>query len=299
VLRQYLQLVRLPNTFTASSNILTGYFALVLPSYANVSDLVILMLSSALLYLSGVVFNDYFDIEVDQKERPFRPLPSGKITKQKAFIIAAASMITANGLAFSVSSTSLVITIILSATVIGYDYRLKHTVVGPMTMGCARFLNIFLGASPALLAVIFLHNNFLLVRILVVGVSVFLYILSISMLGRMEIGTIRSIRPVIAPFLIIFAVIAIIVFATFSMIFQIDLVLSLILFSGVMIITFKRTIFQDFSSVGIQRAIKTMVISIIVLDSVFVSGTAGLYYGLATLLFIIPSMIFARKLYVT
>lgn len=299
MLRQYLLLVRLPNTFTATSNVLTGYFALVLPSYVNVSNLVILMITSALLYLSGIVFNDYFDIEVDRKERPFRPLPSGKVTKQKAFIIAVASMIIANGLAYSVSAASMVIAILLSATVIAYDYRLKATVIGPMTMGCARFLNVFLGASPALLAVMILHNNFSLVRILVVSMSVFLYVLAISLLSRMEIGTIRSVRTVISPFLIIFAVITIIVFATFSMIFQIDLVPSLILFSGVIVITFKRTAFQDFSSVGIQRAIKTMVLSIIVLDSVFVSGTAGLYYGLATLLFIIPSMILARKLYVT
>jgi hypothetical protein len=159
VLRQYLLLVRLPNTFTATSNILTGYFALVLPSYVNVSNLVILMITSALLYLSGIVFNDYFDIEVDRKERPFRPLPSGKVTKQKALIIAVASMIIANGIAYSVSAASLVIAILLSATVIAYDYRLKATVIGPMTMGCARFLNVFLGASPALLAVMILQDG--------------------------------------------------------------------------------------------------------------------------------------------
>jgi 4-hydroxybenzoate polyprenyltransferase len=299
MLKQYLLLVRLPNTFTAPSNILSGYFAIVLPSYANVADLVILMLSSALLYLSGIVFNDYFDIEVDRKERPFRPLPSGKVTKQKAFIIAAASMITANALAFAVSATSLIIAIILSASVIGYDYRLKHTVIGPITMGSARFLNVFLGASPALLSLMFLHNNFLLVRILFVSVSIFLYVLAISMLSRLEIGTTRSIQTITRPFLIIFAVIAMIVFAAFARIFQIDLVVSLILFVGIIIIAFKRTIFQDSSSVGVQGAIKTMVLSIIIVDSVFVSGTAGLYYGLTTLLLIIPSMILARKLYVT
>ena len=91
MLRQYLLLVRLPNTYITRSNILAGYFAVILPSYTNVSDLAILILSSLLLYLSGIVFNDYFDMEEDRKERPFRPLPSGKVTKQKAFIIAAAS----------------------------------------------------------------------------------------------------------------------------------------------------------------------------------------------------------------
>jgi 4-hydroxybenzoate polyprenyltransferase len=51
------------------------------------------MASSALLYVSGIVFNDFFDIEIDRKERSFRPLPSNEITKQKALIIATVSLI--------------------------------------------------------------------------------------------------------------------------------------------------------------------------------------------------------------
>jgi len=61
-------------------------------------------------------------------------------------------MIIANVVAYAVSATSLVIAIILSATVLGYDYRLKKTVAGPIAMGATRFLNVFLGASPGLLA---------------------------------------------------------------------------------------------------------------------------------------------------
>ena len=93
------------------------------------------MLSSALLYISGIVFNDYFDIEVDRKERPLRPLVSGIITRKKAFTIAVAAMVTADFLAFTVSIASLIVTIILSATIIGYDCRLKQTMAGPGTMG--------------------------------------------------------------------------------------------------------------------------------------------------------------------
>jgi 4-hydroxybenzoate polyprenyltransferase len=285
--------------FTAPSNILAGYFAVIAPSYANVPHLAILMISSVLLYLSGIVFNDYFDVEVDRKERPFRPLASGQVTRQKAFIMAAASMVTANFLAFAVSTTSVIISIILSATIMGYDYRLKQTIAGPIAMGTARFLNVFLGASPALLALLFFQNEFLMVRIILVSMSVFLYVFAISILSRMEIGATRSIQTVITPFLIIFGVTGVILFAGFVRIFQIDLVSSLILFAGAIIITFKRTIFQDYSSTGIQKAIKTLVLSIIVLDSIFVSGTAGIYYGLATLLLVIPSIILARKLYVT
>ena len=112
----------------------------------------------------------------------------------------------------------------------------------------------------------------------------------------MEVGGVKSIRSVIGPFLIIFAIIAMIVFGVFDRIFQIDLVVCLIFFVSIIIVTFKRTIFHDYSSIGIQKAIKNMVLSIIVLDSVFVSGTAGLYYGLATLLLIIPSIVLAREL---
>jgi heme O synthase-like polyprenyltransferase len=299
VLRKYLLLVRLPNTFTAPSNILTGFFAVVLPQHANVSVLAILMASSALLYVSGIVFNDFFDIEIDRKERPFRPLPSNEITKQKALIIAAASMIIANLLAFAAGTASLVIAIILSATIIGYDYRLKRTMAGPGTMGSARFLNIFLGASPALAGLFFYNNNFLIARLILVCILMLLYVLVISILSRMEVGVAKSKRSVIGPFLIIFAVIAMIVFGVSDRIFQIDVVVCLILFASIIVITFNRTIFQDYSSIGIQKAIKTMVLSIIVLDSVFVSGTAGLYYGLATLLLIIPSIVLARELYVT
>ena len=300
MLTQYLLLVRAPNTFTAPSNILAGYLAVILPSYADVSHLTILMISLILLYLSGIVFNDYFDIEEDRKERPFRPLPSGRVTKEKAFIIAVASMILGNVLTFAVGTTSLVISIILSATVIAYNYRLKHTLAGPFTMGAARFLNVFLGASPALPALLFSNNNFLIVRIILVSVSVFLYVLAISILSRMEIGaTTLSKRDITGPFIIIFAVVGSIVFARFFDIFQVDLVPSLVLFAGITTMTFKQTVFQDYSSRGIQKAIKTLVLSIIVLDSIFVSGTASIYYGLATLLLIIPSMALARKLYVT
>jgi 4-hydroxybenzoate polyprenyltransferase len=257
------------------------------------------MISSALLYVSGIVFNDFFDIEIDRKERPSRPLPSNEITKQKALIIAAASMIIANLLAFAAGTASLIVAIILSATIIGYDYRLKRAMAGPVTMGSARFLNIFLGASPGLAGLFFYNDNFLLTRLLVACILMLLYVLAISVLSRMEVGGVKTIRNVIGPFLIIFAIIAMIVFAVFDRIFQIDLVVCLILFASIIIVTFKRTIFQDNSAKMIQKVIKTMVLSIIVLDSIFVSGTAGLYYGLATLLLIIPSIILARELYVT
>ena len=55
-----------------------------------------LMVSSGLLYVAGIVLNDYFDIEIDKRERPSRPLPSGNISKGHALAIALIALLIAN-----------------------------------------------------------------------------------------------------------------------------------------------------------------------------------------------------------
>src|SRR5271170_6826191 len=75
-LRPYAQLVRLPNTFTAMADICLGALAagILLERWPV---FVCLLVASTLLYWSGMVWNDYFDLEQDRKERPGRPLASG------------------------------------------------------------------------------------------------------------------------------------------------------------------------------------------------------------------------------
>src|SRR5918912_2081091 len=100
LLEDYLRLIRLPNLFTVPSNILVGYLALITPFHIDVLQLLLLATSSILLYASGLIFNDYFDIQTDLMERPYRPLPSGKISKRTASTIGVASMVSANLAAF-------------------------------------------------------------------------------------------------------------------------------------------------------------------------------------------------------
>ena len=49
----------------------------------------------------------------------------------------------------------------------------------------------------------------------------------------------------------------------------------------------------------IQNTIKVMVLSIVLLDSIFLSGLVGIHFGMATLLLVIPPIYLGRKLYVT
>jgi 4-hydroxybenzoate polyprenyltransferase len=305
VFRQYITLVRLPNIFTAVSNILPGYCIIVTAisfsfTNANLLYLAGLMVTSSLLYMTGIVLNDYFDIEIDKKERPTRPLPSGNVSKRKALIIAISSTIAANVISLAISWMSFVFALILTAIIIAYDSRLKHkTITGPITMSLARFVNVILGASPAFPMLLLSRES--ITMLLFIATTLFIYILSISILSKKEVSGKVTRLNIIFSFAIVFVVITSISIAGLIGIFQTVVFVNLALFSAVMIITLI-SILRGHASLGpvyIQNSIRNMIISIIILDSAFVSGIIGLQYGLATLLLTIPSILLARKLYTT
>src|SRR5687767_4196141 len=94
----YAQLVRLPNTFTAMADIVLGAVVTGLLS-SNWSSFLGLLAASICLYWSGMVWNDYFDIDQDRKERPGRPLASGNISLGAARNVAIGLMVA--GLVFA------------------------------------------------------------------------------------------------------------------------------------------------------------------------------------------------------
>lgn len=303
-LRQYLLLVRLPNVFTTPSNILVGYLATTPPAEANGFHLAALMVSSGLLYIAGVVLNDYFDVEVDRRERPSRPLPSGSVSKERAMSIALIALVAANAIALAVSPASLAVSAALTAAIIAYDYRLKRSPAGPFAMGSTRFLNVILGASPALSAAVASGGRAVPVpgiwaAAIFAATSLFVYIIAIMILSKKEVGNEKPNTS--AAFSIIFAMIASIALAgIFLLQLQWVFLINLMIFAAVIIATYKRLITESSpDSNHVQQAIKNMVISIIILDSVFVSGMAGFPYGMATLVLIAPAILLAKKLYVT
>jgi 4-hydroxybenzoate polyprenyltransferase len=147
----YLQLVRLPAVFTAMADILMG-FLFTHGSLDPWKPFVALLLSSSAIYLAGMVLNDVFDYEIDLRERPHRPLPSGRISRRWAIWFGFQLLLA--GIVASYVATALtgdsrcgMIAAILAAAVIAYDRFLKHTPLGPLAMGLCRFLNVLLGMS--------------------------------------------------------------------------------------------------------------------------------------------------------
>jgi UbiA prenyltransferase family len=148
-IKPYLQLVRLPNLFTAAADSLAGWL-IVQGSLEEPRRWVPLVLASVAIYAAGIVLNDVFDFEVDRLERPGRPLPSGRVSRRFAAWFGGIALALGPFLAaLSGSTSSWLVALALAACVLGYDAGLKRTVLGPEVMGACRSLNLLLGLSQA------------------------------------------------------------------------------------------------------------------------------------------------------
>ena len=148
-IKPYLQLVRLPNLFTAAADSLAGWL-LATGSLAGPGRWAPLVAASVATYAGGIVLNDVFDAEVDRRERPGRPIPSGRVSRRLAGWLGGVALAMGPILAgLSGSSASFVVALILAACVLGYDAGLKRTILGPEVMGACRGLNLLLGMSQA------------------------------------------------------------------------------------------------------------------------------------------------------
>src|SRR5688572_1337303 len=82
------QLLRLPNVFTAVADVMMGYLV-THGQFRHDGVLPLLVASSCGLYLAGMVLNDVFDRERDARERPERPIPSGRVSVSSAALLGA------------------------------------------------------------------------------------------------------------------------------------------------------------------------------------------------------------------
>lgn len=294
--KDYLLLIRLPNLFTLPSNIILGFVLVSTFTMTITSVIQILMLVtiSILLYCVGLVLNDLFDYEVDKKERPNRPLASGKITKKVSIILvtilAAISLI----LSLLVSVTTFSISVLLLVIIFGYDKYLKNTLAGPFTIAAARVTNIILGTTVNINGLENFPQNVLFMLILTIT---FVYVSLVGFLSRYEVqGFSVKIKSYLIPAIIAGIIFSIVIFNLIGL-FKYQSLLILALFSLIMAKTIYRIHNKD--STGIQQAIKQMILSIIVLDSTFLTGIAGLEIGLPVLILLAPLLVLARKMYMT
>ncbi|TGL87191.1 polyprenyltransferase [Leptospira congkakensis] len=145
-LKAYLTLLRPANVVTAVADILAGMA--IVGFVWNDKTPFFLVISTICLYGGGVVLNDYFDVSIDTKERPERPIPSGKISQSSALIFGSTLLGLGIGFAFFYQIQSGFIASSVVLLILAYNRFAKHhSILGPIVMGMCRGGNLVLGMS--------------------------------------------------------------------------------------------------------------------------------------------------------
>jgi len=281
--KDYLQLVRIPGIFTAFSNVLIGYFF----SISQNPDFIpfpFLLVTSGLLLSAGMIFNDFFDLNIDKKERPNRPLSSGKISKQKALFLGIFLLIIANIFAFVVGIDSLFISLMMTGIIIFYNYKLKFLpFLGIFSLSVIRFLNVLLGFS--IIAISY--------EIIQYAIPIAIFVGGISILAKDEVRSDTLISQKLNKILN-FTVIAYVIILIMKN-FHFEQLIFLFLFSLLSLNPFNNKNTRN----KLQKQVTFQLLSIILLDAIIISIFSSFYNAVLVSLLIIPAYLITRKLYLT
>ncbi len=296
-IRPFLQLCRLPAVFTALADIFLGYL-LVHVSFLSGHeqspvDFLLLLGTSACLYLSGMVWNDVFDRNVDATERPNRPLPSGRVSLGTAVMFASTLMLTGLICAVIVGRNTLIVAGLLTVCIMAYDGGLKRTIVGPVAMGGCRFLNVILGASSDWLR----FEQVWWRPQLWVAVGLGVYIVGVTWFARTEARQSNRMHLGLATCVVNFGLAILIGWVARA---PNPAVTPALFVLGVIGLSINRRLLvaiSDPSPQRVQTAIKTMLLSVIMLDATLIFaklGQPGAGYAVATAALIVPALLLGR-----
>jgi 4-hydroxybenzoate polyprenyltransferase len=293
-LRAYAELVRLPNVFTALADICLG--GLVATALADVPpglEFLALLAASTCLYWSGMVWNDFFDLEQDRRERPNRPLPSGRVSRRAAGVFATGLCLAGLLFASLAGPGATALAAVLVLAILLYDGWLKRTWAGPLAMGACRFLNVLLGLTLLDAA----HDPGLLRWHLALIVGV--YIVGVTWFARTEART--SSRPALAQAAGVMAAAGLLALAlptwlppdSSSPLFP----YLLVVLAFAVGLPVSRAILGP-SPAHVQAAVKRAIFGLGALDAVLATAVAG-SAGLIILVLLLPALFLGQWLYST
>lgn len=140
----WLELLRLPNLFTVPGDVIVGWVLMGMKGRFPF----LAILASLSFYCVGLLLNDLFDVVIDAKERPRRPLPSKRVSK--GGVLCVSLFLSGLALGLTAWADALPVGILLLGMILFYNLLAKRIpVVGVVVMGACRGLNILLGAAMA------------------------------------------------------------------------------------------------------------------------------------------------------
>ncbi len=293
MVKAWLQLVRLPNLFTAMADTVAG--ATIAAGALQFSPrLAFGMLASMLLYAGGVALNDVFDFEQDRRERPQRPLPSGRIGRRLGAAVALTLLVAGWIVASLISHHAAWIAATIVFAIVLYDSTARRTAAGPAVMGLCRALNLVLGMTAGGMA---LSTQIPLVAVFA-ALAVWAYVAGITWFARKEAGRPRAEDLLPA---IVLAAAGVGLTIGLPLVFRTEhhsyVVLPITLL--VLVIAQGFGAVRSLSGAAVQRAVRSLVFGLVVLDAGLAWFSGGAFAGAATLALLLPTLLAGRWIYST
>ena len=289
-LTPYLQLMRPANLVTAISDVLAGVSIALLfvpdGSTLDGSVLIALIIATVGLYGGGVVFNDVFDAELDARERPERPIPSGRVSIRSAAGLGSILFLMGVMAAGTVGMLPSGIALAIVVMCLVYDKWAKHhAIAGPLAMGLCRGLNLLLGLGYSLLA---------LDQVWFLAVVPVIYIAAVTTISRGEVHGGQRMPLYFSALLYGVVVACIVAFGVHyqSSILAVGMVLPFILFVFPPLVKAIRTL----EAGDVRKSVKHGVIGLIFMNAAW-TAAAGMWTLTFATLLLFPLSIWLAKLF--
>ena len=304
----WLRLMRLPNVFTAIADIAMG-FVFVRHSLQPWGAFAMLAAASAMLYTAGMILNDVFDFDIDTRERPERPLPSGQIPLPLAraigFTLLGLGVLFSWGAGLIFASETVpairagLIATALAASVLFYNTWLKRTPAGPLGMGLCRFLNVLLGMSLVAAPLDWMLGYGPEHLLAAAGIAV--YIVGVTWFARSEATDSQKWQLTAAMGVMAAGIILLGSCAMFLPAVRTSHTAFWVLLGLLMVTVLRRcgAAVADPSPGNVQTAVKHSILSLIWLDAAVCLALAHPGYAIGVAALLIPTLILGRWVYST
>jgi UbiA prenyltransferase family len=184
----WLQLARVSNTPTVVSNSVAG--AVLASTAADTGTVAVVAGAMTLFYTAGMILNDLLDYEVDLRERPERPLPSGAVSRPAALTAVIALFAAGEAMLLLEGTEPFLAGLGLMALIVLYDAWHKGNPLSPMLMGACRALVYFVAA--------FAVAGGVAVEVATAAGVLLLYVVGLTQVAKAEGGGILAAWPLAA-----------------------------------------------------------------------------------------------------
>jgi len=140
--KQYAALTRISNLPTCWTNVLTGCAigSVAASEPVAILPVIILAIIISMFYMGGMALNDLIDVRIDRKQRPDRPIASGRISPRAALIFIVALFATATILLLIYFPHCIYLALLLVAMIVLYDITHKRHSYSVIFMALCRAL---------------------------------------------------------------------------------------------------------------------------------------------------------------